>query len=149
MNLSKEEILGLFKAWLAAWNAHDLNGVMALFHDDIVFENWTGATVSGKSNLRKAWTPWFSHHGNFTFLQEDIFVDAAEQKMLFQWRLEWPSPEKQFNGKPEIRRGVDVLHFVNGKIIKKLTYSKTSIRIDGMPVSLHAEKAPPFPPVGA
>ena len=23
--------------WLAAWNAHDLDAVMALFHDDIVF----------------------------------------------------------------------------------------------------------------
>jgi hypothetical protein len=34
---------------------------------------------------------------------------------------------------------VDVLHFKDGKIIKKLTYSKTSLEIDGKKVKLIPE----------
>ena len=42
----------------------------------------------------------------------------------------------EFEGKPERRRGVDVLHFHDGNIIKKLTYSKTTLHIDGKRVRL-------------
>jgi ketosteroid isomerase-like protein len=138
MTLSKVEFLKLFKNWLAAWNRHDLAEVMEWFHEDVVFENWTGATITGKTALRKAWTPWFSKHGGFTFTEEGFFVDESEQKILFQWRLEWPSPEQQFIGKPEIRRGADILHFLDGKIHRKYTYSKTMIHIDSRPVFLQA-----------
>jgi hypothetical protein len=54
--------------------------------------------------------------------------------------LEWPSFEKGYEGKSEKRRGVDVLHFEDGKIIKKLTYSKTTIEIDGELFPLHVSK---------
>jgi hypothetical protein len=36
----------------------------------------------------------------------------------------------------ETRRGVDVLHFKDGKIIKKLTCSKSFLEIDGKMVKL-------------
>ena len=62
---------------------------------------------------------------------EETFIDEREQKVLYRWLLEWPSFEKGYEGKPEKRRGIDVLHFKNGKIINKLTYSKTTIDIDG------------------
>jgi hypothetical protein len=39
--------------------------------------------------------------------------------------------EKGFEGKPEKRRGVDVIQFRDGKIIQKLTYSKTTVEING------------------
>ncbi len=129
MLLSKEEILDLFKEWLAAWDEYNLEGVMKLIHDDIVFENWTGAVIKGKKNLKLAWTSWFLNHGNFKFIEEDIFIDEQEQKVLFRWQLQWSSLEKNYTGQNEIRRGVDVLHFLDGKIYKKLTYSKTSILI--------------------
>jgi len=140
MNFSRVDIIRHFNVWLTAWDEHDLDGVMEFLHEDIVFENWNGVVVSGKSALQKSWVPWFIHHGNFKFIKEDIFIDEQEQKMTFQWRLEWPSLEKFFKGKLEIRRGVDVLHFLDGKIIKKYTYSKTSIQIDSRPVSLYAPK---------
>ncbi len=136
MNLSKDEVVFLFKEWLNKWNEHNLDGVMNLLHEDIVFENWTGARITGKNLLRKSWTPWFVNHGNFKFFEEDLFFDEADQKMLFMWRLEWPSQLLLYKGKQEIRRGVDVLHFTEGKIIKKYTYSKTTIQIEGLPISL-------------
>jgi ketosteroid isomerase-like protein len=131
MKLSKQQIKEALTKWNAAWDIHDLDGVMALFHEDILFENWTGGKAKGKDALRKAWAPWFKNHGGFRFIPEDTFIDEAEQKVLYRWQLRWPSFEECYEGRPETRRGVDILHFKNGKIIKKLTYSKTTVEIDG------------------
>jgi hypothetical protein len=110
---------------------------MALFHEEVVFENWTGAKARGKEALRKAWAPWFANHGNFRFVEEETFIDEKEQKVLYRWLLEWPSLESGYEGKLEKRRGVDIIHFKDGKIINKLTYSKTTIEINGKRQSLH------------
>jgi steroid delta-isomerase-like uncharacterized protein len=134
--LAAEEIRKILDRWNDAWNAHDLDEVMGLFSDDVVFENWTGATARGREALRKAWEPWFRNHGDFRFITEDIFIDERQQKVLFQWVLEWPSPEKAFAGKREKRRGVDIMHFRNGKIFRKATYSKTTVEIEGQRVAL-------------
>jgi ketosteroid isomerase-like protein len=109
---------------------------MELFHDDILFENWTGGKAQGKEALRQAWASWFANHGGFRFTEEETFIDVEQQKALYRWQLEWPSIEKGCEGKPEKRRGVDVLHFKDGKIIRKLTYSKTTLEIDGQRVHL-------------
>ena len=134
MNLSRTKIVALFKDWLIAWNDHNLEEVLKLLHEDIVFENWTGKKIVGKNLLKKSWAPWFLNHGNFKFIEEDLFFDEDEQKMLFMWRLEWPSQLITYKGKHEIRRGVDILHFKEGKLIHKLTYSKTTIQIEGLSI---------------
>ncbi len=51
------------------------------------------------------------------------------QKVLLRWYLQWPSPEKINKGKIEIRRGVDILLFKDGKICNKNCYSKTKVQI--------------------
>ncbi len=136
MELSKEEISKAMIQWELAWNDHDLTGVMELFHEDVFFEHWHGAIVQGKEALHQAWAPWFENHGGFRFTTEDLFVDEAKQKVLYRWQLDWPSSEKGYEGRPERRRGVDVVHFRDGKIIQKLTYSKTTVEIDGARVRL-------------
>lgn len=138
--LSGDQIRTIMTKWNEAWNVYDLDKVFELFHDDIVFENWTGARVQGKDVLKKAWEPWFNNHGGFRFITEDIFIDEKEQKVLFQWALEWPSSEKGYKGKLEKRRGVDVIHFWDGKISHKFTYSKTTIEIENELVKLVAKK---------
>jgi ketosteroid isomerase-like protein len=141
MKLTREQIKVALSEWNKAWDAHDLDGVMALFHDDILFDNWTGGKAEGLEALRKAWEPWFNNHGGFRFTSEDTFIDEDAQKVLYRWQLDWPSFEKGFDGKHETRRGVDVIHFQDGKIIQKLTYSKTTVEIDGQRVSLSAAKS--------
>lgn len=138
MNLSKAESLALLHKWLEKWNAHDLAGVMELLHQDVVFENFTGEIVQGKEALQRAWLPWFLNHGNFVFTAEDAFFDADSQQMLFQWRLQWPSPAKHYRGQPETRQGVDVLHFKEAKIVRKLTYSKTAVMIGNKRIGMVA-----------
>ena len=137
MKLSREEIKVLLKEWNLAWEKHDLDKVMSLFHDEVFFENWTGAYVKGSRALRRAWEPWFSNHGDFRFFEEEIFIDEKLQKALYRWVLEWPSTEPGFEDRPEIRKGVDILHFKDKKIISKLTYTKTTIEIDNKRQSLH------------
>ncbi|MFC1914646.1 nuclear transport factor 2 family protein [Chloroflexota bacterium] len=131
MMLTKKEIVDLLNQWNKAWNEHDIDKVAKLFHDDIIFENWTGAKIRGAKALKKAWEPWFRNHMGFRFNTEDLFVDEEAQKILFQWSLDWPSVDKKYHGKPEHRRGVDVMHFEDGKIKSKYTYSKTTIEIEG------------------
>ena len=136
--LSRADLDKALAKWNQAWKHHDLGGVMQLFHDDVLFENWTGAKARGKKNLLKSWTPWFENDKSFRFTEEDTFIDEMQQKVLYRWQLEWHSLESGLEGKLEKRRGVDVLHFKDGKIIKKLTYSKTSIEIEGKRVPLSA-----------
>jgi uncharacterized protein (TIGR02246 family) len=65
--LSKEKIREALSRWNSAWDNHDLDGVMELFHDEILFDNYTGGQARGKEELRKAWEPWFENHGGFPF----------------------------------------------------------------------------------
>jgi len=136
--LSRAQIQEALSRWNVAWNNHDLHGVMELFHEDILFDNWTGGRVQGKEALREAWEPWFRSHGGFRFHEEDTLIDEAQQKVLFQWTLDWPSNEQGFHGKLERRRGVDVMHFRDDKIVIKNTYSKTTLEIGGKRVKLVA-----------
>ncbi len=136
--LDRDKTIDLLTRWNDAWNEHDLDGVMALLHDEVEFENWTGGSVKGKEALRRAWAPWFANHGGFHFKTEDLFVDEKAEKVLFRWILDWPSMEKGHEGKTERRRGVDVMHFRDGLIIRKYTYSKTTLEIGGKRVKLSA-----------
>ena len=129
--LSKREMHELLAKWQVAWNAHDLRAVIELFDDQVEFEHWTGARVRGRQALLRAWTPWFQNHGGFRFDWQDLFVDEAEQKVLLQWQLEWPSDQAEYEGKRERRCGVDILHFRNGKIVRKDCYAKTCVEIGG------------------
>ncbi|MGD2125744.1 MAG: nuclear transport factor 2 family protein [Desulfobacteraceae bacterium] len=138
MRLSREEIKAFMVRWGAAWDNHDLDSILEMCHEDILFENWTGAWVRGKEKLRQGWAPWFANHGNFRFTDEDTFIDETEQKVLYRWRLDWPSMENGYEGKAERRRGVDLLHFKDGKVIEKLTYSKTTVEIERERVPLSA-----------
>jgi ketosteroid isomerase-like protein len=138
MKLTKAEIKEAMAQNSLAWDRRDLEGVLELYHDDVYFENWTGGKAKGKAALRQAWTPWFTQGGEFIFRRDDLFVDEEEQKLTVTWVLEWPSAEKGYEGRPEKRRGLDVIHFKDGKIIKKLTFSKTTVEIDGQRVRLTA-----------
>jgi steroid delta-isomerase-like uncharacterized protein len=135
--LPRDEILEILGKWYRAWDRHDLEGVLALFSDDVIFENWTGGRAQGKDALRRAWAAWFGGR-DFRFEEEETFVDEAAQKALYRWSLHWPCREPGREGQPEVRRGVDVLHFAGGLITRKLTYSKTTLQISQERVRLAA-----------
>jgi len=110
--LRREEIISLLKEWNRAWDRHDLEGVMNLFHEEIIFENWTGGNARGKEALRQAWEPWFRNHGGFRFVEEDLFeedlfIDEAAQKVLYQAARSGCEPLPRRKDSPQIHQGED------------------------------------------
>ncbi len=124
---------------MTAWERYDLDAVMELFHEEILFKNWDGKTIRGKELLRKSWKLWFNRK-DFRFIREDLIMDEQAQKVVFLWLLEWPSPEPGLKGQPEVRKGVDILYFREGKIIRKLTYTETTIQGSSENILLQAKK---------
>ena len=55
--LSRSNLKNLLKKWNQAWDRHDLDGVMQLFHEDVLFDNWTGARARGRDNLERPGLP--------------------------------------------------------------------------------------------
>ena len=86
MSLSRKQIKIALKKWNHAWDIHDIHGVMELFHENVVFENWTGGKAEGKEALRKAWEPWFANHGDFRFTEEETFIDEKKIPCVEQGR---------------------------------------------------------------
>lgn len=125
-------------AWVRAWREHDLAGVLLLVHENVRLEHWDGRLILGKAALRRAWSDWFAGR-DFQFVEEETFVDAPAQRALFRWRLTWPSALPGWQGEKEERRGVDVLHFQDGLIVRKLTYCQTTVTIGGRRMPLAAQ----------
>lgn len=110
-----------------AFNRDDLAGVMAMMAEDAVYEEFTGTVSRGKPAIRAAFEPQFrGDHGKIRFETEDLFADAASGKALIRWvcRLE--------TGRgPAAWRGLDILHFEDGLVKRKLTYAKAKVPLLG------------------
>jgi ketosteroid isomerase-like protein len=106
-----------------AFNANDLEGVLAMMAEDAVYEEFTGAIARGKAAIRAAFEPQFrGDYGTMRFESEDLFADAATGKALIRWvcRL-------QTKRGPAGWRGLDMLHVEDGLVTRKLTYAKAKV----------------------
>lgn len=65
LGVPEGEVVSTFaQVWCAAWNRHDVDAVLAHFHDDVVFTSPvaarvvpdSGGVVRGKAALREYWT---------------------------------------------------------------------------------------------
>ncbi|MET0941988.1 MAG: nuclear transport factor 2 family protein [Mesorhizobium sp.] len=113
------------KELCAAFNAHDLDRIMAIFSDDCVLEMprgsepW-GTRFEGKQNVRAALATRFEglpdvHYGN-----DEHFVDSAANTGVSKWTLTGTTRE----GSRKEVRGCDFYTFLNGKVIRKDSYWK-------------------------
>jgi ketosteroid isomerase-like protein len=110
-----------------AFNRDDLAGVMAMMAEDAVYEEFTGTVSRGKPAIRARFEPQFrGDHGKIRFETEDLFADAASGKALIRWvcRLETRRG-------PAAWRGLDILHFEDGLVTRKLTYAKAKVPLLG------------------
>ena len=108
-----------------AFNAHDLDRIMAFFADDCVLEMprgdkpW-GSRFEGKANVRDALATRFEglpdvHYGN-----GEHFVDAAANTGMSKWLL----TGTRSDGTPVRVRGCDFYTFANGLVTVKDSYWK-------------------------
>jgi ketosteroid isomerase-like protein len=79
--------------WLAAWNAHDLDAVMALFHDDVLFTSplaikvvpESDGVLHGKDALRAYWSAALTLVPDLHFDLTSLF--AGVDSLLIGFRM--------------------------------------------------------------
>ena len=106
-----------------AFNREDIDEVMSYFSKDGIYDEFNGNRNIGKEAIREAFRPQFSGvFGKMRFYTEDIFLDVDEGKAMIRWVL--TLEEKNRSG---AYRGLDLLHFVNEKLVEKHTYCKAKL----------------------
>ena len=111
------------KAFLEAFNQHDLDAIMDYFADDCVFYSPRGATprgtpYAGKAEVRKGLSARFEgipdvHYGDDRhWVCGDLGVS------------EWTLTGTTTAGKRLEVRGLDLLEFSNGKLVRKDSFWK-------------------------
>jgi ketosteroid isomerase-like protein len=71
--------------WLAAWNAHDVEAVLAHFHDDVVFTSPlavrvvpdSGGVLRGKEALRRYWSEGLRLIPDLHFTVERVYAGVS------------------------------------------------------------------------
>lgn len=108
-----------------AFNAHDLDRIMALFAEDCVLEMprggepW-GARFEGKASVRQALAGRFAGLPDVHYGDAVHFVDAAASAGMSKWLLTGTTPD----GVRKEVRGCDFYTFRDGKVIRKDSYWK-------------------------
>ena len=106
----------------AAWEAWDLDAIMACMSDDAVFESTgpapDGQRIEGAAQIRSTWQEMFDTTGDPVFRFEESFV--ADDRGTARWVFSWRNPD----GSAGHVRGVDVLRVRDGLVLEKLSYVK-------------------------
>ena len=106
-----------------AFNRDDLDGVMSYLTDDAVYDEFNGTANRGHAAIRAAFVPQFrGDFGTLRFHTEDLFVDPVAGKALIRWLCTLDTKRG-----PSGWRGLDILHFENGRIREKHTYAKAQV----------------------
>ena len=117
-----DPILSVIDQFNQRFNAHDVDGVMALMTDDCIFENTSpfpdGQRYQGQAAVRAFWEEFFAGSPHAHFAGEDQF--AAGDRAVVRWRYTW----RNADGTEGHIRGVDVFKVRDGKVAEKLAYVK-------------------------
>ena len=119
------DIRSTLSAICEAFNAHDLDRIMAFFSDDCVLEMprgdkpW-GSRAEGKPAVREALAGRFEGLPDVHYGDDEHFVDAAAGTGMSKWMLTGTTRD----GVRKEVRGCDFYTFRDGKVIRKDSYWK-------------------------
>jgi len=106
-----------------AFNRHDVDGIMALSTEHVVFEDTCpppdGERWEGQIAVRAVWEELFRSSPQATFEAEEIF--AVGERCVVRWLYRWAADTP---GQPGHVRGVDLFRVRDGKVAEKLAYVK-------------------------
>jgi ketosteroid isomerase-like protein len=101
----------------AAFDRHDVDGVMAAMSADCRFENTgpapDGDIFTGAAAVRQVWEQFFRDNPTARFTTEERF--PAGDRCVVRWRYDWGSGHV---------RGIDVFRVRDGLVTEKLCYVK-------------------------
>ncbi|OJH37615.1 nuclear transport factor 2 family protein [Cystobacter ferrugineus] len=126
-----------------AFNRDNLDEVMTYFAEDAVYETLEGHHARGIPAIRAAFEPQFRGvFGRLRFITQDMLVDEAAGKVVLQWRCQHDlSQAWGVTGSERLKQllfrtgigqafhweGLDVLHFAQGRLRRKQTYSRAKL----------------------
>jgi ketosteroid isomerase-like protein len=118
-----DEALRMIRAITTAFDEHDLDGIMAHFADDAVFEAprgpqpW-GKRFVGRDEVRKAFAGRFSGIPDIRYQDDEHLVDGD------RGASEWTLSGTATTGERIEVRGCDLWTFRHGKVVKKDSFWK-------------------------
>ena len=84
--MTRDELKQITLQFTDAFNRDDLDGVMAWFAEDAVYDEFHGARHEGKEAIRAAFEPMFAgKFGKVRFEEEDLFLDPEDGKAMISW----------------------------------------------------------------
>ncbi len=104
-----------------AFNAHDVDAVMALMTDDCVFDGTMppdGDRHDGAAQVRRAWEDLFLSSPSAHFTTEELL--AVGDRVVCRWRFDWIDGD----GTSGHVRGIDLFRVSDGRVAEKLSYVK-------------------------
>jgi ketosteroid isomerase-like protein len=117
-----EETLAVIGRFNDAFGRRDVDAVMALMTDDVIFENTSpspdGTRYGGQADVRQFWNEFFAGSSQSEFEAEDTF--AADDRCCIRWIYRWGGAGE---GSGHVR-GVDIFRVRDGKVAEKLSYVK-------------------------
>jgi ketosteroid isomerase-like protein len=106
----------------AAFNRHDVPGMMRLMSAECIFENTVpapdGTRYVGKEAVARFWEQFFQQSPGAQIEIEEVF--GLGLRCALRWRYEWTEAD----GKKGHVRGVDIYRIQDGLISEKLSYVK-------------------------
>src|SRR5262249_30780056 len=124
--------------WIGAWNSHDVNRVIPLFTDDVLYEDVTfGAVNHGSADLRKFASFFFEAVPDMKF--EVVKSSVQGEHGIIEWIFSGTDKGVYKTGKKFRVRGVSILDLAHGKIARNLDFydSATIMRQVGLLPSDH------------
>jgi steroid delta-isomerase-like uncharacterized protein len=114
-----EQMRATIEHFNEAFNRYDVDAVMTLMTDDIIFESTSGGRFEGKEAVRAVLSRAFEMMSRGGFTTEELFV--AEDRCVVRWiyTLDREEPER---GQV---RGVDVFRVRNTRVAEKFSYVKS------------------------
>jgi len=113
-----DPVLDLMDRFTAALNSHDLDAVVALVTDDIVFESTSpspdGTRYEGRDAVRQVWGEMLAATPQARVSVEEQFSDGSGRAVV-RWRYDWADGHV---------RGVDIVRVRNGQLAESLAYVK-------------------------
>jgi ketosteroid isomerase-like protein len=113
-----DPVLDLMDRFTTALNSRDIDAVMALVTEDIVFESTSpspdGTRYEGRDAVRQVWGEMLAGTPQARFSVEEQF-SGGPGRAIVRWRYDW--------GDGHVR-GVDVIRVRDGLVAESLAYVK-------------------------
>jgi steroid delta-isomerase-like uncharacterized protein len=113
-----------------AWNAHDVDAIVAMHTEDSVFENHTTGDINvGREAIGEAITgifrafPDLTFEGRRQYIREDLVIQEWTARGTHQGKMTRSGIEVEPTGRTVEYRGMDVIPIRDGLVARKDVYS--------------------------